>query len=68
MLLLDKQAFFLVSYSNVGAQIYELVAYSREEKNKFVQFCYLNSFTSKPVVRMPYILLLSHQQAWTLDA
>jgi len=36
LLLLDKCAFFLVSNSDVGAQIYELVANSKDEKNKFV--------------------------------
>jgi len=36
LLSLDKCAFFLVSNSDVGAQIYELVANSKEEKNKFV--------------------------------
>ena len=36
-LFLDKRAFFLVSMSAVGAQIYELVANSKDEKNKFVQ-------------------------------
>jgi len=35
--LLDKRAFFLVSNSDVGAQIYELIANTRDEKNKFVQ-------------------------------
>jgi len=47
MLLVDKRAFFLVSTANVGAQIYELVANSKDEKNKFVQvhlfpFCHRN--------------------------
>jgi len=35
--MLDKRAFFLVSTSDVGAQIYELVANSKDEKNKFVE-------------------------------
>jgi len=39
LLLSDKRAFFLVSTSDVGAQIYELVANSKDEKNKFVQIC-----------------------------
>lgn len=34
---LDKRAFFLVSTSDVGPQIYELVANSKDEKNKFVE-------------------------------
>jgi len=45
MLCLDKRAFFLVSTSDVGAQIYELVANSKDEKNKYVhsqlfRFCH----------------------------
>jgi len=49
MLLLDKRAFFLVSTSDVGAQIYELVANSKDEKNKFVHsqlFHFCHTFCS----------------------
>jgi len=43
VVLSDKCAFFLVSHSDAGAQFYELVANSVEDKNKFVHLLYFFS-------------------------